>query len=145
MTPKAIKTREWEIHLMEMFDQWIGRRMEWGTIDCATLCCASFDAQTGEDLTGELKGVFVYNNTSGALKTQNKISVISYLKSRGVEEVPEGFHQRGDFLLFDTEDILLGCGICDGTCAIIIHEDIVSKIALVLLPPIRAAYRIGHK
>jgi len=103
-----MRTRDWELRLARAMRKHMNAPMEYGKCDCYLICADAVEAVTGKDPFKDVRGK--YTTEQGAARQ---------LKKRGFRTVEEAWAslfkeihpakaQRGDILIFDTPEGVVG-------------------------------------
>lgn len=120
---------------------------EWGRFDCALFACDAIHIMTGTDPAVDFR--FQYSTELGAARKMKKFAgggleevAIKVTAAQGMAEIAVSLAQRGDVMLFDTEEHgpALGIVSLQGHA---VHFASEQGLALIPLTACRRAWKVG--
>jgi hypothetical protein len=97
----------------------IGKKYEWGKIDCVSLALQGLRVMSGEDLFNDLP---IWDNEKSALRAYATFeSVSKYLENKGWNKIHINYVRTGDIVVLETSPLETAIIIVNGKCLVILN------------------------
>lgn len=98
-----MRVKNWNGKLIDWASNQIGKKLNYGEIDCVMICRKGIEVIYGKDIFAD---VGTWHNKTLALKAYSKAKPLSnYLLNNGWSPVEKNYLQNGDIVILETEPL----------------------------------------